>query len=276
MGVTTADFEYVSTVVRDRSAIVLGPGKEYLIEARLLPLARTQGTATVGELIHELRSAPTGPLRDLVVEAMTTNETSFFRDVHPFSALSDRILPDLVRARSGERQLNIWCAACSSGQEPYSVAMLVHDIIGADPAWRVRLLATDLSPAMLARTRAGTYTQFEVNRGLPAGFLVRHFRKQGLEWQIEEPIRRMVETRLLNLDLELTGIPPMDIVFMRNVLIYFDISTKRQILARVRRVLRPDGYLVLGGAETTLNLDDSFERAQIGQAPVYRLRDRKA
>jgi chemotaxis protein methyltransferase CheR len=276
MAITTTDFDYVSTMVRDRSAIVLGQGKEYLIEARLLPLARSHGAATVGDLIRELRSAPTGPLRDLVVEAMTTNETSFFRDVHPFTALSDRILPDLVRARSGERQLNIWCAACSSGQEPYSVAMLVHDIIGADPNWRVRLLATDLSPAMLARTRAGTYTQFEVNRGLPAGFLVRHFRKQGLDWQIEEPIRRMVETRLLNLDQEFTGIPPMDIIFMRNVLIYFDISTKRQILARVRRVLRPDGYLVLGGAETTLNLDDSFERAQIGQAPVYRLRDRKA
>jgi chemotaxis protein methyltransferase CheR len=224
-----------------------------------------------------LRRSPLSPLRDLVVEAMTTNETSFFRDAHPFTALSDHILPDLVRARSGERHLNIWSAACSSGQEAYSIAMLVHDIIGADPAWRVQVLATDLSPAMLARTRAGVYNQFEVNRGLPAALLVRHFRKQGLDWQIEEPLRRMVETRLVNLHVELpSGMPSMDIVFLRNVLIYFDIATKRQILARVRRVMRPDGYLVLGGAETTLNLDNTFERVQIGRAPVYRLRSGKA
>jgi len=276
MTITATDFDYISTMVRDRSAIVLDHGKEYLIEARLLPLARQRGTGTVAGLVHELRQAPAGPLRDLVVEAMTTNETSFFRDVHPFAALSDHILPDLVRARGGERSLNIWCAACSSGQEPYSIAMLIHDIVGADSAWRVRLLATDLSPAMLARTREGAYSQFEVNRGLPVSMLVRHFRKEGLHWQIEEPLRRMIETRLVNLDNDLPSMPSMDIIFLRNVLIYFDIETKRQILARVRRVLRPDGYLVLGGAETTLNLDDAFERVQIGRAPVYRLRDGKA
>ena len=276
MTITATDFDYISTMVRDRSAIVLDHGKEYLIEARLLPLARQRGTGTVAGLVHELRQAPAGPLRDLVVEAMTTNETSFFRDVHPFAALSDHILPDLVRARGGERSLNIWCAACSSGQEPYSIAMLIHDIVGADSAWRVRLLATDLSPAMLARTREGVYSQFEVNRGLPVTMLVRHFRKEGLHWQIEEPLRRMIETRLVNLHNDLPSMPSMDIIFLRNVLIYFDIETKRQILARVRRVLRPDGYLVLGGAETTLNLDDAFERVQIGRAPVYRLRDGKA
>lgn len=276
MTITTTDFDYISTLVRSRSAIVLERGKEYLIEARLQPLARERGAGTVAGLVHELRRAPSGPLRDLVVEAMTTNETSFFRDAHPFTALADQVLPDLVRARSGVRALNIWCAACSSGQEPYSIAMLVHDLVGADPGWRVRLLATDLSPAMLARTRAGLYTQFEVNRGLPAHRLVRHFRRQGLEWQIEEPLRRMVETRALNLDEDFPGVPAMDLIFLRNVLIYFDIATKRKILARIRRVLRPDGYLVLGGAETTLNLDDAFERVQIGRAPVYRLRAGKA
>ena len=276
MSLAATDFDYISTMVRDRSAIVLERGKEYLIEARLLPLARQRGAGTVAGLVQELRRAPLGPLRDLVVEAMTTNETSFFRDAHPFTALSDHLLPDLVRARSGERSLNIWCAACSSGQEPYSIAILVHDIVGADPAWRVRILATDLSPAMLARTKAGSYSQFEVNRGLPANLLVRHFRRQGLEWQIEEPLRRMIETRLVNLDVELPSMPSMDIIFLRNVLIYFDVATKRRILARIRRVMRPDGYLVLGGAETTLNLDDSFERVQIGRAPMYRLRGGKA
>jgi chemotaxis protein methyltransferase CheR len=276
MALAATDFDYISTLVRARSAIVLEHGKEYLIEARLQPLARERGAGTVAGLVHELRRAPLGPLCDLVVEAMTTNETSFFRDSHPFTALADHILPDLVRVRSGERLINIWCAACSSGQEPYSIAMLVHDIVGADPAWRVRMLATDLSPAMLARTRAGVYSQFEVNRGLPANLLVRHFRKQGLGWQIEEPLRRMVVTRLVNLDEPLPSMPAMDIVFLRNVLIYFDIATKRQILARVRQVMRPDGYLVMGGAETTLNLDGTFERVQIGQAPVYRLRGGKA
>jgi len=276
MTIAATDFDYISTMVRDRSAIVLGRGKEYLIEARLLPLARTSGTGTVAGLVHELRRAPHGPLHDLVVEAMTTNETSFFRDAHPFTALADEVLPELVRARSSERSMNIWCAACSSGQEPYSIAMLVQDIVGADPTWKVRLLATDLSPAMLARTRAGVYSQFEVNRGLPASLLVRHFRKQGLDWQIAEPLRRMVETRLVNLDRDLPYMPSMDIIFLRNVLIYFDVATKRQILARVRRVMRPDGYLVLGGAETTLNVDDTFERVQIGRASVYRLRSGKA
>jgi chemotaxis protein methyltransferase CheR len=276
MTITATDFDYISSLVRERSAIVLEAGKEYLIEARLLPLAKERGAGTLAGLVHELRRTPFGPLRDLVVEAMTTNETSFFRDAHPFTALSDQVLPDLVRARSGERSLNIWCAACSSGQEPYTIAMLVHDVVGADPSWRVRLLATDISPAMLARTKEGIYSQFEVNRGLPANRLVRHFRKQGLHWQIEEPLRRMVETRQVNLNEELPSMPQMDIIFLRNVLIYFDIATKRQILARVRKVLRPDGYLILGGAETTLNLDDSFERLQIGRAPVYRLRGGKA
>ncbi len=271
MTIATVDFDFISTLVRERSAIVLEQGKEYLIEARLLPLARERGTGSVAELVRELRRSPSSALRDLVVEAMTTNETSFFRDVHPFNALSDHILPDLLRARSGDRALNIWSAACSSGQEPYSIAMLINDIIGADPTWKVRLLATDISPGMLNRTREGVYSQFEVNRGLPAAMLVRYFRKQGLHWQIEEPLRRMVETRLVNLNQNLPPMAQMDIVFMRNVLIYFDSATKRQILARVRRVMRPDGYLVLGGAETTLNLDDSFVRVQIGRAPVYRL-----
>ena len=276
MTLAATDFDYISTMVHDRSAIVLEPGKEYLIEARLLPLARERGAGTVAGLVHELRRTPSGPLRDLVVEAMTTNETSFFRDAHPFAALSDHILPELVEARISVRSLNIWSAACSSGQEPYSIAMLVHDIVGTDPEWRVRLIASDLSPAMVARTRAGLYSQFEVNRGMPASRLVRHFRRQGLEWQIEESLMRMVETRVINLDAGLPSMPMMDIVFLRNVLIYFDVSTKRQILARVRQVMRPDGYLVLGGAETTLNLHDAFERVQIGRASVYRIRDGKA
>lgn len=276
MTIAASDFDFISTLVRDRSAIVLERGKEYLIEARLLPLARERGADSVGELVGQLRRAPSGPLGDLVVEAMTTNETSFFRDGHPFTALADTVLPQLVRARGAERALTVWCAACSSGQEPYTIAMLIHDVLGTDPSWRVRLLATDISPSMLERTREGLYSQAEVNRGLPANRLIRHFRKEGLAWRIEEPLRRMVETRSVNLA---EGLPPIgqaDVVFLRNVLIYFDVATKQRILANVRRVLRPDGYLFLGAAETTLNLDSAFERVQLGRATVYRLRDRKA
>lgn len=275
MTITVTDFDYVSSLVRDRSAIVLEPGKEYLIESRLLTLARERGTASVADLVNELRRAPTGPLRDAVVEAMTTNETSFFRDSHPFTALADHMLPELVKARSTERALNIWCAACSSGQEPYTIAMIVQDLIPVDTSWRVRLLATDLSQQMLTRTREGIYSQFEINRGLPANLLVRYFRRNGLNWQIDQRLRQMVDTRVLNLAEEWPVMQPMDVIFLRNVLIYFDAPTKRQILARVRRVLRPDGYLFLGGAETTLNLDDAFERVQIGRAAAYRLRDGK-
>ena len=276
MTIAATDFDFISSLVRERSAIVLEPGKEYLIEARLLPLARERGAGSVADLVSELRRSPGGQLRDKIVEAMTTNETSFFRDAHPFTAMSDHILPDLLRARSGERSLNIWSAACSSGQEAYSVAMLINDLVGADPSWRVRILATDIAPSMLERVKEGIYSQFEVNRGLPAPMLIRHFRKIGLQWQIDESLRRMVETRLVNLDQEFVNISRMDIIFLRNVLIYFDAATKKRILARVRRAMRPDGYLFLGGAETTLNLDDSFERVQIGRAPVYRLRDGKA
>jgi chemotaxis protein methyltransferase CheR len=276
MTIAATDFDFISSLVRERSSIVLEPGKEYLIEARLLPLARERGAGSVADLVSELRRSPMGQLRDKVVEAMTTNETSFFRDAHPFTAMSDHILPDLLRARSGERSINIWSAACSSGQEAYSIAMLIHDLVGADPSWRVRILATDIAPSMLERVKEGIYSQFEVNRGLPAAMLIRNFRKVGLQWQIDESLRRMVETRLVNLDQEFVNISRMDIIFLRNVLIYFDAATKKRILARVRRAMRPDSYLFLGGAETTLNLDDSFERVQIGRAPVYRLRDGKA
>ncbi|MFN8191895.1 MAG: protein-glutamate O-methyltransferase CheR [Nocardioidaceae bacterium] len=276
MTIAATDFDFISSLVRERSSIVLEPGKEYLIEARLLPLARERGAGSVADLVSELRRSPMGQLRDKVVEAMTTNETSFFRDAHPFTAMSDHILPDLLRARSGERSINIWSAACSSGQEAYSIAMLIQDLVGADPSWRVRILATDIAPSMLERVKEGIYSQFEVNRGLPAALLIRHFRKVGLQWQIDESLRRMVETRLVNLDQEFVNISRMDIIFLRNVLIYFDMATKKRILARVRRAMRPDAYLFLGGAETTLNLDDSFERVQIGRAPVYRLRDGKA
>jgi chemotaxis protein methyltransferase CheR len=272
MTLNLADFEFVSRLVRQASAIVLEIDKAYLVESRLLPVARQHGHRDIAELVGQLRRQPWGPLRTAVVEAMTTNETSFFRDQYPFEALAEVVLPRLLAARRAERTLNIWCAASSSGQEPYSVAMLLDDAIGRDPGWRVRLVASDLSESMLERTRQGLYSQLEVNRGLPAPRLARHFRREGSGWRIEERLRRMVECRVINLVDEWSSLPAMDIVFLRNVLIYFDVPTKQRILARVRNVLKPDGYVFLGGAESTVNLDSAYERVQIGRVPVCRVR----
>lgn len=272
MTVSGSDVDFISQVVRARSAIVLDRSKEYLIESRLLTLARARGDASVEDLVRKLRAAPNGPLRDEVVEAMTTNETSFFRDGHPFMALSNTILPELLVQRGRERSLNIWCAACSSGQEPYTIAMLIQELIGADPSWRVRLLATDLDTKMLQRTKEGIYNQFEVNRGLPAPLLVRYFARHGMNYQVDSRLRAMIETKFLNLAEPMPPMPQFDIVFLRNVLIYFDVPTKRAILQGVKKVIRPDGYLFLGGAEATMNVDDSWERQTIGRAPVYRPR----
>lgn len=271
MSISAHDVDFISQIVRASSAIVLDRSKEYLIESRLVTLARERGDASVAELVQKLRQQPNGPIRDQVVEAMTTNETSFFRDGHPFRALGDTILPDLLVQRGRERTLNIWCAACSSGQEPYTIAMLIQELIGADPSWRVRLLATDISPQMLKRTKEGIYNQFEVNRGLPAHLLVRYFARNGMNYHFDSRLRTMIETKILNLSEQFAGgMSQMDIVFLRNVLIYFDIEMKRQILAQVKKVLRPDGYLFLGGAETTMNIDDGWERQVVGRATVYR------
>jgi chemotaxis protein methyltransferase CheR len=206
-----------------------------------------------------------------VVEAMTTNETSWFRDRHPFDAFESVILPELLACRAKERRLTVWSAATASGQEAYSIAMLLHERLAADPGWDVRVLASDLSEQMVRRTRAGRYSQLEINRGLPAARLVRHFSRTGTEWQVNEPLRRLVEVRQLNLAAPFPLLPPIDVTFLRNVLIYFQVDSRRQILQRVRRVLRPGGYLVLGTAETTLDVD-AFERVPHDKATVYRLR----
>lgn len=272
MTLTSTDFTYIAELVHRESAIVLEPGKEYLVESRLLPIARDVGAESIAGLVHQLRRGTGSELRDQVVEAMTTNETSFFRDVHPFAALADTVLPEILQARQSHRRIDVWCAAASSGQEPYSVAMLLHELLGLDPSWQARILATDLSPRMLDRTQLGLYSQLEVNRGLPVQRLLRHFERDGHQWRAKEPLRSMIQTQVLNLDGAWPTMPTMDVVLLRNVLIYFDVPTKKRILARVREVLRPDGYLFLGGAETTLGLDDAYERVLVGRAPAYRPR----
>jgi chemotaxis protein methyltransferase CheR len=270
MSVGAAAFDRIRTLVKERSAIVLDDGKEYLVEARLTPIAKSRGIGTLDELASLLDRAH-ADLVDEVVQAMTTNETSFFRDVHPFDALKKHVVPELLERRKATKKLRIWCGACSSGQEPYTIAILLKENFPELSGWDVTLYATDLSVAMLERARTGVYRQLEVNRGLSSQQLLRFFDRNGLEWQLKSEIRSMVTFAPLNL---IAGWPPtpiFDIVFLRNVLIYFDVETKQRILAGIRGRLAKDGYLFLGGAETTMNIDSHFERAAFERASCYRV-----
>jgi chemotaxis protein methyltransferase CheR len=276
MPLNQAEFEYVRALVQQRSAIALDQDKGYLAATRLKPLALREGFATVGGLLrHLMRSESSrGPdeLHQEVVEAMATHETSFFRDVHPFEGLR-RLLPQLAERRP-EQRLRIWSAACSSGQEPCSIAMLLREARATFACWDVRVLATDLSASILDKARSGRYTQPEVNRGLPTAYLLRYFERQGLHWQVREEVRSLIEFQRLNLIEPWPTLPSFDVIFLRNVLIYFDVPVRKRLLESVRRVLRPDGYLFLGGSETTLRLDDAFEGMPLERAGCFRLRTR--
>ncbi len=272
MTVQASDFRFISDFVRDAAAIVLEPGKEYLVESRLGPVAAQAGLSGIPALVLELRRSSHGPLAQKVIDAMTTNETSFFRDAAPYQHLRNLVLPALIDARREERALSIWCAAASSGQEPYSMLMMMREGFPQLANWNVKFLATDISQDMLQRCRAGTYSQLEVNRGLPATLLVKYFTKRGIDWQIDERLRNAVEWREFNLaGRAWPKLPMFDLIMLRNVMIYFDLPTKRGILANMRKVLRPDGYLFLGTAETTLNIDDHFQSEQ-AQSSCYRVR----
>jgi chemotaxis protein methyltransferase CheR len=268
MTLTSSAFSYVSDLVRRESAIVLDAGKEYLVEARLDGLARAAGT-TVSDYVAGVQLAGTAADRAAIVEALTTNETSWFRDREPFEALTGTVIPQLLRANAHSRRISVWSAACSSGQEAYSIAMLLAEQV-LPLGWRVDILATDISEAMVRRTRAGTYSQLEIGRGLPAPMLVRHLRKVGTQWRVSDQLRSMVRVQRLNLAAPLPLLPAFDLVFLRNVLIYFDLPTKRSILQATRRVMHPQGYLVLGGAETTLGVDDAWSRTPVGRFTLHR------
>ena len=273
MSLTLENFDYIDNLVRQQSAVVLGREKCYLAENRLLSLARAQGHESVNDFITRLRVAPDVALRLKVVEAMTTNETSFFRDSHPFEGLRKLVIPELIERRAAQRSLCIWSAACSTGQEPYSIAMLLHEYFPVLRGWNVKIIASDLCTGILERARAGRFGQLEVNRGLPATLLVKYFQREGLDWRINDSIRSLVQFHQFNLAADLwPSLPPVDVVFLRNVLIYFDASTKRQVLRKIHRLLRPDGYLFLGGAETTLNVDDAFECVAFERSRCFRLR----
>jgi len=267
---SAGDAAYVRELVQRRAAIQLDESKQYLVEMRLEQLARDRGFAGVTQLIAKAR-ASAGGLDTPIVEALTTHETFFFRDQHPFDALRDRVLPALAAARAGSRALTVWSAACSTGQEPYSIAMLLLEHFPALESWPVRVVATDLSERVLERARSGRFSQLEVSRGLPAALLARYFEREGPEWRVRPRLRALVDFRQLNLLDHWSGLRP-DVVFLRNVLIYFDVPTKRSILARVHRAIVPDGALFLGTAETTLGLDHRWDRVDCGKTAYYRVR----
>ena len=231
------------------------------------------GLGTIDELLHKLRGEPHGAISTRVVEALTTNETSFFRDVHPFEALRTQLVPELLKKRATEKTLNLWCAASSSGQEPYTIAMVLKDGFPELATWRVRFLATDISQEMLRRSREGVYSQLEVNRGLPAKYLVKYFDKRGADWQIKKELRDSIEFSELNLARPFPAMPLLDIVFIRNVLIYFNQETKRDILRRVRRVLAPDGALFVGSSESPVHFDDGFDPVTFEKSVYFRMRE---
>jgi chemotaxis protein methyltransferase CheR len=270
MSLSPTDLAFVANLVRRESSIVLGPDKEYLIEARLLPVARETGAANVGDLVARFQRTPDPQVRQRVVEALTTNETSWFRDREPFKALTETVLPHLVQARPTSRRLRVWSAACSSGQEPYSLSIELQRSLPA--GWGYEILGTDISTEMLDRARQGEYSQVEVNRGLPAQLLLEHFERVGAYWRITPALRRAVTFQQLNLAGPLPALAPFDVVFLRNVLIYFDVETKRSVLRSVAKLLRPDGWLFLGGAETTIGVDDNYVRVTAGRTSAYRLR----
>ncbi|MEM9161852.1 MAG: protein-glutamate O-methyltransferase CheR [Cyanobacteria bacterium P01_F01_bin.4] len=272
MPINQLDFEYIRRLVRDRTALVLADDKRYLVESRLAPVLKEVGIRSLQELVIQLRADPFSALHQYVIEALVTTETLFFRDSLPFEALKHAILPALIHQRQPHRSLNIWCAACASGQEPYSIAILIREHFPELSAWNLRLLASDISGQMLERSRTGHYTQHEVGRGMSKTLLKTYFKPQGKGWQIDKQIRQMVDFQQFNLADTWPPLPMMDLILMRNVLIYFDLATKQAILAKVRQHLQPDGYLFLGGGETTINLDAAFEPVSFKKGVCYRLR----
>ena len=270
MTLSKSDFSYVSALVHKEAAIVLAPGKEYLVEARLIPVARQVGAANVAAFLAEVQKRPNSDQLRQIVDALTTNETSWFRDREPFSALTDVVLPELVKSRSSARKVRIWSAASSSGQEAFSLAITLQESLPS--GWSYEIVGSDISTEMVKRAEAAVYTQGEVNRGLPAAQLVQYFERDGTHWRIIPSLRRNVSFKLLNLTAALPAMPPFDVIFLRNVLIYFDVASKKSVLRNVARLLRPDGWLFLGAAETTIGIDENYERVAAGRTSAYRVR----
>jgi chemotaxis protein methyltransferase CheR len=253
-----ADFTYIAALLKDRSGLIVTREKLYLFETRLLPIARRHNLTTLEQLFAAMRSGRQAALIGEVVDAMTTNETSFFRDRHPFDAMKKALLPGLIERRAARRHLRIWSAACSTGQEAYSLAMMLRDDFPILSSWRIEIVGTDISPSVVARAKDGSFSTFEVQRGLPIHLLVRHFEQAGEQWRIKPALRQMVDFRLFNLLGDLSPLGQFDIILCRNVLIYFDLATKARVLEAMHKRLARDGALILGGAESVFGICDKY------------------
>ncbi len=270
MPIQPSDFKYISDFIKSAAGIVLAPGKEYLVENRLSMLAHTLKIESIDELIKKLRKENSNDLKQKVVDALTTNETSFFRDKHPFETLKTSLLPQIIKKRAAIKQLNIWCAASSSGQEPYTIAMVLNQI-PALSGWRINFIASDISEEMLERCRQGLYTQLEIGRGLPANLLPKYFSRHQNRWQIKQELRTMIDFRIFNLCKQWPFMVNMDIIFLRHVLVYFNDATKREILGKVRKQLKPDGFLFVGSGDNPELLDKNFTRTEFSTSACYKI-----
>ena len=271
-----ADHALLRRLVHERTGVVLDPSREQFAEMRLGGLATEYGFEALPEVMDALRTEESwGILHRLVVESLAISETSWFRDAHLWEELRETILPELIERRRGVQRLHLWSAACASGQEAYSLAILLHELGSSLDGWDVQLLATDFSQSILKRARAGSFSQIEMNRGLPAMQLVRHFHKTADAWELKPEVRDRVEFRELNLAIPWPVLPQMDIVLMRNVLLYFEPALRQRVLRRLAQTLHPEGILVLGSSETTLTMDDTFEGVPLARTVVYRRRGRR-
>lgn len=256
---TPIEFKYFADFLKAKSGIILAADKSYLVESRLAPIVRRAGHASVADLINAIRRSPSSPLAVDAVDAMTTNETFFFRDKTPFDNFNNTVMPAMLEARRMKRKLRIWCAAASSGQEPYSLAICLEEMKAKMAGWNVEIVGTDLSSEALEKAREGKYSQFEVQRGLPINLLLKYFTQDGETWKINDDLKKKVSFKPLNLLDGFSGMGKFDIIFCRNVLIYFDPKTKKDILDRLSRVVEPDGFLALGAAETVVGITDEFK-----------------
>ena len=264
------DFQFMANMLKQRSGLVLNEDKAYLLESRLMPVARAHGIKGVDELIADIRASKKEDLIVEVTEAMTTNESFFFRDIKPFDLFKEHVLPHVLEKCASKKSVRIWCAAASNGQEPYSLAMILKEEAARLAGWRIEIVGTDISRQVLAKAEKGLYSQFEVQRGLPITLLVKYFDKQEDQWQLKPDIRSMVTYKYYNLLDDLTGLGHFDVVFCRNVLIYFDQVTKGKVLDGISKLMPDYGMLFLGGAETVLGISDKFKPVQ-GQRGVYEL-----
>lgn len=262
-------FEFIRAMLLDRSGLVVTLDKMYLLETRLFPVARRHGCKTLEELVDLYRNHRDESVAVDITEAMNTHESQFFRDTMPFDLFRTQIVPQLLERRADKKTFRVWCAACSSGQEPYSLAMVLDEMSARLQGWRTEIIATDISHSVLGRAAEGVYSQFDVQRGLPVQCLVKHFTQEGESWRLSTRIRDMVQFQHFNLLDDAKQLGAFDVVFCRNVLIYFDVPTKSRVMDNIAGVLADDGVLILGSAESTIGITETFWPVEAGRG-VYK------